>query len=66
MRTGAPPTTLVPTVKPGWTQIAVVATGLTILIARPDIVGALGWSWPVVVGVFSLILILSAAAIPTI
>ena len=57
----ARPIPAVRVVKPTWIQIGVVVTGLAVLVARPVIIGSMGWNAPVVLGVFLLILALGIA-----
>ena len=58
--------TLTPTLErpapPMLIQAAVVATGLTILMVRPTVIGVLGWAAPEVVGLFSLVLAIGLVA----
>lgn len=50
------------TVSAAWISIGTVATGLAILLARPAIASTVGWSVPVVAGLFATILVLALAA----
>ena len=62
MTTVDPPTIRIRAIAPVWIQAGAVASGVAILVSRPTISSAFGWSAPVVVVVFSLILALGLAA----